>query len=129
MLDIEMLYRIVGKKIRSGRERAAGRYSQEKLAKRLGISRASIVNIEAGRQHAPLHILWHIAEALDMDLLALIPRRTELLLTTPTIELSDAMRQQIEQEAKGNPELQKSLTGIVGKLLTTIETTLSTKAS
>jgi transcriptional regulator with XRE-family HTH domain len=70
----------VGRKIRARtRARDAQRLSQDKLATRLGISRASIVNIEAGRQHAPLNLLWKIAELLGVELTTLIPQRAELL--------------------------------------------------
>jgi transcriptional regulator with XRE-family HTH domain len=98
------------------------RLSQDKLAKRLGISRASIVNIEAGRQHAPLNLLWKIAQLLNVELTMLIPQRAELLAIDTTMELNDTMRKQIELEANGNPGLKKSLSAIVGRLLTTIET-------
>ena len=73
MAEFDELYRELGRKIREARERSGQKLSQEKLAKRLGISRASIVNIEAGRQHAPLHLLWQIAEILGTDLTFLIP--------------------------------------------------------
>ena len=122
MADSEALYRAIGKRVRDGRERSAQNFSQAKLAKQLGVSRASVVNIEAGRQHAPLDLLWRIAAALDMELVQLIPRRAELVMADSVVKLDDGMRKQIELEAKGNPELQKSLTNVVGRLLTSIET-------
>ena len=122
MADTEALYRAIGQKIRERREQTAPKLSQDKLAKQLGISRASVVNIEAGRQHAPLHLLWQIAEALETDLAMLIPRRAELHSTETVIELNKTMRKQIELEANGDPNLEKGLTNIVGRLLATIET-------
>jgi DNA-binding XRE family transcriptional regulator len=122
MDDVEGLYPAIGRKIRAARERSTPRLSQDKLAKRLGISRASIVNIEAGRQHAPLNLLWKIAHLLNVELTMLIPQRAELLAIDTTVELNDKMRKQIEIEANGNPGLKKSLSTIVGRLLTTIET-------
>lgn len=122
MDDVEGLYPAIGQKIRAARERSMPRLSQDKLAKRLGISRASIVNIEAGRQHAPLNLLWKIAQLLNVELTMLIPQRAELLAIDTTMELNDTMRKQIELEANGNPGLKKSLSAIVGRLLTTIET-------
>jgi transcriptional regulator with XRE-family HTH domain len=121
MTDDETLYRVVGARIRDSRKRSVERFSQARLAKRLDVSRASIVNIEAGRQHAPLHLLWKIAEVLDIDLVSLIPRRADLLPAERTAKLNDAMRKQIKSEADGNASLEKKLTGIVGRLLTTIE--------
>lgn len=129
MDDVEGLYPAVGRKIRDVRERATPRLSQDKLAKRLGISRASIVNIEAGRQHAPLNLLWKIAELLGTELTTLIPQRAELLAIDTAVKLNDKMRKQIEVEANGNGPLKKSLTNIVGRLLTTIETDKTRKGS
>lgn len=122
MADSDALYRAIGKRLRDGRGRSAQKVSQAKLAKQLGISRASIVNIEAGRQHAPLDLLWRIATALDMELVQLIPHRAELAASAAVVDLGSGMRRQIQLEAKGNPELQKSLTNVVGRLLTSIET-------
>ena len=122
MADSEALYRAVGKRIRAGRERTPEKLSQAKLAKHLGISRASVVNIEAGRQHAPLDLLWRIAEALEVELVLLIPKKAELVVSDVVVQLDDAMRKQIKLEAKGNQALQRSLTNVVGRLLTSIET-------
>lgn len=121
MDDVPGLYIAVGRKIRSARDRSTPRLSQDNLAKRLGISRASIVNIEAGRQHAPLDLLWKIAQILELELTMLIPQRAELLAIDNVVELNDRMRKQIEVEASGSATLKKSLTTIVGRLLTTIE--------
>ena len=121
MADADALYRTIGVRIRDARKRSAQKLSQAKLAKHLGVSRASIVNIEAGRQHAPLYLLWKIAEVLDTDLVMLIPRRADLLSTERVVKLNDTMRKQIKLEADGNASLEKTLTGIVGRLLTSIE--------
>ena len=121
MDDVPGLYTAVGRKIRTARDRSTPRLSQDNLAKRLGISRASIVNIEAGRQHAPLDLLWKIAQILELELTMLIPQRAELLAIDNVVELNDRMRKQIEVEASGSATLKKSLTTIVGRLLTTIE--------
>ena len=128
MTDTEDLYRELGRKIREVRERSGEKLSQDKLAKRLKISRASIVNIEAGRQHAPLHLLWKIAETLGTDLALLIPRREDLLVATDAVELDNDMVKQIKDAAKGNPETLKVLTGFVSKLKTTIETQRPTES-
>lgn len=65
------LYQFVGDLIRQKREQAG--LNQTSLAKRVSISRVSIVNIEHGRQRPPLHVLWKIAEALKVQLRDLIP--------------------------------------------------------
>lgn len=121
MADADELYRELGRKIREARERSGEKFSQERLAKRLKVSRASIVNIEAGRQRAPLHLLWQIAEVLGTDLTLLIPRREELLVPADPVQLDKNMIKQIEDAANGNPDTVKVLTGFVSKLKTTIE--------
>ena len=121
MPDVDTLYQIIGRRVREGRDRSTPKYSQAKLAKTLGVSRASIVNIEAGRQHAPLDLLWRIANTLDVELVQLIPRRAELIPPGETVELDEGMLRQIKLEAKGNAQLQKSLTNVVGRLLTSID--------
>lgn len=122
MTDSDALYRAVGQNIREARKRAGQNVSQDKLASRLGISRASVVNIEAGRQHPPLHLLWQIAETLGTDLSLLIPRRGELEPPADTpIKLEEEMIRQIERELHGDPAAQKSLTAFVSKAKATID--------
>src|SRR5258708_861488 len=115
------LYRELGRRIREARELTGERLSREKLAKRLNLSRASIVNIEAGRQHAPVHLLWQIAKILGRDLLLLIPRRKDLSLPANSTPLDEEMAKQIEDAAQGNQETAKLLSGIVSKMKTTLE--------
>jgi len=117
------LYREIGRKIRDARERAAPKLSQDKLAKRLGMSRASVVNIEAGRQHPPLHLLWQIAEILGTDLVLLLPRRDELSAQSSAVELDKDTINEIKRAAKGDPKTQKVLAGFVSKLRISLETT------
>src|SRR3984957_10827360 len=121
MADFDDLYRELGRKVRQARERQGQKLSQEALAQRLGISRASIVNIEAGRQHAPLHLLWQIAEVLGTDLALLIPRREDLVLPENPIPLDVEMAKQIEDAAQGNQETAKLLSGFVSKMKTALE--------
>jgi transcriptional regulator with XRE-family HTH domain len=59
------IYKQVGKNIRRYREGA--HRTQAQLALQIGISRASLANIEAGRQQILVHYLFAIAEALDLD--------------------------------------------------------------
>lgn len=62
MKPIEPVYGLVAMKIRHVRETLG--LQQEELAKRVGYTRTSIVNIEAGRQRLPLHVVEEIARAL-----------------------------------------------------------------
>jgi transcriptional regulator with XRE-family HTH domain len=122
MADSSGLYKAVGRKIRTARERLEPKLSQAKLAKKLGISRVSVVNIEAGRQHAPLSLLWQIAEILEIEPILLIPRRNELHPPGTPVSLDQKTIERIRQAAVGNRETVQKLTGAITKLKTTLET-------
>ena len=64
------ILRLMGARIRSARE-AAG-ISQDELAARIGLTRTSVTNIEAGRQDVPLSRLVVLAAALDVELAGLV---------------------------------------------------------
>ena len=61
----EGIYKEVGRNIR--RYRAGTHRTQAQLASQIGISRASLANIEAGRQQVLLHHLYALADALNLD--------------------------------------------------------------
>src|SRR5690348_8027233 len=69
----EKFYQLLGNKIRDARK-AAG-FKQEAFASYLELSRASVVNIEKGRQHPPLHLISDIAKILNVELCSLIPEQ------------------------------------------------------
>src|SRR5580693_8247357 len=108
MADFDDLYGEVGRKLRQARVTQG--LSQERLAQQLGISRASVVNIEAGRQRAPLHLLWLFSETLATDLSLLIPRREELSPTAKESALDPAMVKQIREATNNDSEAVKALT-------------------
>ncbi len=88
-----------------------------------------MVNIEAGRQHAPLHVLWQIAEELHSDLALLIPRKDEVLVSGRHVTLDAAVTKQIEEAAAGNPETVNLLTAFVAKWKNTVDTKRPTRKS
>jgi transcriptional regulator with XRE-family HTH domain len=65
------LYRMFGDRVRALRENRS--VTQEELARRVQLSRASITNIEKGRQRVLLHQLVNIADALDAKPSELMP--------------------------------------------------------
>lgn len=71
-----VLYWTIGETIREARH--AQGISQEELAKRVGLSRVSIVNIECGRQRLPIATLYDIADALGVQAVTLLPRNEEV---------------------------------------------------
>jgi transcriptional regulator with XRE-family HTH domain len=47
--------------------------TQETLAKRIGLCRATYANIEAGRQRVPLDVVWRVAIVLRVPFDKLLP--------------------------------------------------------
>lgn len=56
--------------------RKAQRYTQEGLAKAIGISRANYASIEIGRQRAPVDVVWRVSRVLKVPLESLVPEAT-----------------------------------------------------
>jgi len=77
------LYIIIGEKIKKYRQK----YSQEELAEKIHLSRASVANIETGRQHPTIETLWDIASALNIDPHILLPSLEEVKLNYDEIYL------------------------------------------
>lgn len=70
----DRIYADIGKLIRARREDLA--MTQEGLAGRVGLSRTSVTNVESGRQAVLVHQLVRFADALDVEVAALVPART-----------------------------------------------------
>jgi len=70
----DVLYVKIGALIRGRREKLD--MTQQRLAEMVGLSRASIANIESRRQNIYLHQLFAIAHNLGIDVMDIIPRTT-----------------------------------------------------
>jgi transcriptional regulator with XRE-family HTH domain len=70
-MNREPIYKTIGGIIRQRRRRLE--LPQAKLARLLGISRATLANIETGRQRVLVHHLYAFAQALDMKPSELLP--------------------------------------------------------
>jgi transcriptional regulator with XRE-family HTH domain len=68
----DKFYRLFGSRVRELREER--KVTQDELARRVALSRTSITNIERGRQRVLLHQMMEIAQALDAEPAALVPR-------------------------------------------------------
>ncbi len=66
--DLVAVYRLIGERIRDERRKQG--LTQEELAHRVGLNRASITNVEQGRQKLLVHTLIDIANSLNIS-----PRR------------------------------------------------------
>jgi transcriptional regulator with XRE-family HTH domain len=101
--QITFLYKELGARIKKHRELKG--FKQAPFAELLKISRASLVNIEKGRQHSPLHNLYEIARLLGLSVAELIPE----LLEEPKGQLNEEIEKQIEISSAGNTEIQQKL--------------------
>ncbi len=72
-MKIESIYEEFGRGLRN--KRKAVNLTQEALAERVGLSRTSIINIEKGRQHVSLHMLFSLANALGVEPAELLPKK------------------------------------------------------
>lgn len=79
----ESIYKAFGHAVATRRKGL--KLTQAKLAARIGISRASIANIESGRQNVLLHQVYRLAEALQFSKVA------DLLPPPPKPILQDGM--------------------------------------
>jgi len=71
MLSKEELYSIIGDNVRSRRRDIS--LNQDELAKKVGLTRSSIAQIESGKQALTIISLYRIAEALNIPIYKLLP--------------------------------------------------------
>ena len=74
-MPVPALYRHLGAKIKA--HRRALRLTQQQLADQLGISRASLANVETGRQRVLVHQLFELADHLSISVRELLPESSE----------------------------------------------------
>ncbi len=72
----EAIYRVFGQKLRELRLRK--QIPQQELATLSGLTRASVANIESGRQRVLLHQAVEFAEALGVSLAEIVPLTSEI---------------------------------------------------
>ena len=110
MLEAEkkLFYRMLGERIRDARI-AAG-LKQDALAGQLGKSRVSIVNIEKGRQHPPLDLIWDIASLLKVEIVAILPD------LEPQSDMPEKWKRLIEKQTINDEKSQEKLLGFIEKM-------------
>lgn len=105
--DHGRLYRLIGRKLCLARK-AAG-FSQTSLAAAVGISRVSLVNIEHGRQRPPIAVLWDLAEAVGVEVIELIPLRSEVADGGGDVQLDARTVEMIAEAADDDPATRRKL--------------------
>jgi transcriptional regulator with XRE-family HTH domain len=97
-MKLEPIYKTIGSIIRQRRRRLE--LPQTTLAGLLGISRATLANIETGRQRILVHHLYGFAEALNMKPGELLPQAAKSGSSSDLVQVplpSDLKPQQKEQ--------------------------------
>lgn len=104
---IEPVYEAFGRLVRARRIQLG--WTQERLGGALGagMTRASIANIEAGKQRALLHTAIELAAALEIPLADLLP--------SPAPSGPDAVAEELESKLSISPHRARSIASGVTK--------------
>jgi transcriptional regulator with XRE-family HTH domain len=110
MSDLD-LYRLIGAELATRRKRL--RLKQAEVADRIGLTRASLANIEKGRQKIMLHHIYRLATALDADSITeLVPKSFSFEQASGPLRLvgsdvNEAQKAQIERYVRGKTGTRK----------------------
>ncbi len=102
-----LLYTQLGYRIKDLRESA--QIKQGAFAQLFGLSRASIVNIEKGRQRPTILFLWQISKILNIEV-GVIIQPLEIQVKHNTERLSPEWKKAINKSAKDSPEAKRKIT-------------------
>ncbi len=75
-LDERLLYERIGSGIRT--RRLGLGLTQGQLAEAAGVLRSSVANVETGKQRSPLHLVYRLCVALDLDVRQILPDTREV---------------------------------------------------
>ena len=103
-------YRMLGDCIRASRIKSG--LKQEAFASFINLSRASVVNIEKGRQHPPIHLLWVIARTLNISVTELLPNFNH------EEQISHKWKKLIEKQTKGDQGANQKLVSFISEIQT-----------
>ncbi len=109
-LEQKSLYITIGLKIKEFRQNRG--LNQEKFAKLLNLTRASIVNIEQGRQRLSIHLLYDICKIVNVTIKDILPD----LLEDDKTELLPIWKKKIENAPIGDKIREQKLTDFLIKI-------------
>jgi transcriptional regulator with XRE-family HTH domain len=116
--EFDALYEEIGQRV--AQARAAAGLSQAKLAGLIKMSRTSVVNIEQGRQRLPIHQLWQLADALELEVGQFLPLRRELAERGAPVQLDATVVALIEEAAQNDPNTKRRLQDFIQEAKTKI---------
>jgi transcriptional regulator with XRE-family HTH domain len=102
-------YQLLGERIKNARTQTG--LKQEAFASYLNLSRASIVNIEKGRQHPPIHLLFVIAKVLNIEVTQLLP-----VFSASDEKVSSILIKLVTEQTKGDKGTKKKIMGFIEEL-------------
>lgn len=105
-MDESRIYAALGTLVRQHREGQG--MSQLSLARRVDLSRASIANIELGRQRIPLHHVYRLADALGVNPHTLLPDLTAI----PSQAVSRGINSSMSLNAREQADVAKVLSAL-----------------
>ena len=92
-INEQKLYTYVGEALRNAR--VAASLTQSQVAEATGLLRTSVTNIEAGRQKAPVHVLFRLCDVLQIEVANLLPSLADVSEEEPERQLATQHLQQI----------------------------------
>ena len=103
---VHTVYHQIGKRIGELRRLRVPPLSQQDLAKRVGLTRVSITNIENGRHRIQVHTLYAIARALEVPVVQLLTDSLKQAAAYPfaqpvTNTVRDAIQRMTSPKRKG----------------------------
>lgn len=101
-----VLYERIGAKLSELRK--LNQLTQEDLAMKIGVKRATISNIEAGRQQISLHLLYKIAAEFHTEVSTILPSHNELnsLMNKKEVQIATLLDEQNISDITKNSILQ-----------------------
>lgn len=91
MLDDKMLYAELGRRIQRYRRMQSPLMNQESLAKRVGLTRTSVTNIERGRQKVTLDTVYRLCEVFGISIAELMPALNEVTAESISVEAGQSV--------------------------------------
>lgn len=94
------VYQQIGKRIGELRRLRVPPLSQQDLARKVGLTRVSMTNIEKGRHRIQLHTIYAIAHALQVPIMQLLPDSLEPTSDYPFAQpVTNTVREAIQRMA------------------------------